>query len=110
MVGILDAAVFAEVYQSQQRLVGLGGAGENEVVHHQVIGGTVADQQVTVAVQNIAPGRLNTGHGGKGGGIVNDTAGFDDLLVVQLEREEAEDYAHQQNQQCGAKTGHSFHV
>ena len=90
-------------------LVGTAGRQQNVVVQYQVITGSVAHQLITVSVQYISSGRLHTGDGGKGGGIVDDTAGLNDLQVVHFKNEEDQkQQKNQQDQHC-PETAYSFH-
>ena len=108
-VGIFDAPFLAEVHQPVQVLVGGLGGQEDEVVENQVVTGSVAHQNDTVPVQDIAPGGLHTGQGLKVGGIIGITVGLDDLQGVQPQGVEAQGDDKQDQQDRGTKSGYSFH-
>ena len=110
MVGVFNVQLLAELNKLINGLVGRGGAGQHEVVHHQVIAGAIAHQHIAVSVQDLAPGGLHAGPGGVGGGVVNHTAGFDDLKVIQTEREETQNGHEQKLDDTGTQLGQSFHV
>ena len=110
VVHILDAVLIAELHQVVDLLVGVFGTGQHEVVDHQVVAGAVAHQHLTVAVQDLAPGRFHAGPGGKGGGVIHNAAGLNDLQVKQLEGIEAQQRGKQQSKDAGTPLGQSFHA
>jgi hypothetical protein len=82
MIGVFDTQLLAKLYQVINRLVRTFGASQNLVVDDKVIAGTVTDQHITVAVMDGATGSLDIGPGGVSCGVIYDTAGFIDLLIV----------------------------
>ena len=56
---------------------------DNEVVEHQIITGTVANQNLAVSVQNVAPGGSDGGNGGVQGGVIGVAVGINDLELEQ---------------------------
>ena len=110
VVGILDPLLTAQLHQLQQGFVGRGGTGQNIVVHHQVITGPVGHQYIAVGVQNVAPGRLDTGQRGKSRNIIGTAAGGNDLHIVELAAKGAHDQAKDQQQNTHPFLGYSFHV
>ena len=81
MVVVFDAQLLAFLQQGMQVLVAVVGGLDNIVVEHQVITGAVANQYITVPVQDIAPGRLDAGQRGVDGGVIGVAFGVDDLQV-----------------------------
>ena len=79
------------------------------MVKHQIITGAVTNQHVTVAVQNLTTGGLDAGNGGKVFGVIDIAAGFDDLLIIQLQRKETDDDAEQKQENACSDAGYSFH-
>jgi len=105
-----DAQLPALLHQTVKRLVGLTVGLDNVVVENQVIGGTVAHQHVAVAVQNIAPGRTDGGHGGVGLGVIRVAIGLDDLQNEQPSCKQNQNKGKQGQKQKGPEAAYSFHV
>ena len=110
VVGVGDAQLPALLHQIEQSLVAVGVGFGDVVVEHQVVGSPVAHQDVTVAVQNIAPGRADGGNGTVDLGIIGIAFGIDDL---QLKKPHGEQYQYEREQSqkhTRADAAYSFHV
>ena len=109
VVGVVNAQFPALFHQLIQGFVGVAGGDDNVVVKHQVITGPVAHQDVAVAVQDVAPGGFDTGHGGKGGGVVGVALGVDDLQAEQLDAVQRQNAEEDTQQHPGSEFTYSFH-
>ena len=109
MVDIFNFLVHTESYQLIQIIVGTLGTFQNIVEDDQVITGPVADQNVTVPVQNITTGSLDTGHYREFGGVVRNTAGFDDLQGIEPDSKETENSDKDQKKESSPEFCYSFH-
>ena len=85
MVHIGNAQFPGLVDQLHQRLVGVIIRCDNVVVEHKVITGAVAHQNITVSVQNVTAGRLNTGLGDVNVQVFRFAVGFNDLQIKKAD-------------------------
>ena len=108
MVDILDAQFPALVNQLIQVGVGAGGGLDDIVVDDQIIAGPVAHQHIAVAVQNVAPSRLDTGLGDKFDGVVL-AGGLNYLQLEQPDAEKGQNQHKKQNDGNRAVAAYSFH-
>ena len=86
MVVIGDLHLAAKLHQIQQVIIGSLGAKDHIMNKYQIVACPVANQHIAFAVQYFTPGRLDTGIGGKGFGVVRLAICFDDLFLIQLQR------------------------
>ena len=100
----------ALLHQTVQCVVTVGVRIDNVMVEHQVIGCTVAHQDVAVAVQDIPSGGTNRGQSGVDLGIIGITFCFDDLQDKQSESKQHQHECEQNKKQYSAKAAYSFHV
>ena len=110
MLSIGHTGFLTALDQLIEVVIGAVGGDQHVVVDHQVIAGPVGHQQITVGIQNIAPGRLDAGVGCKGCGIIRLAAGLYDLQIIQLEAEEQHHHRKKQNYDLCSKTGYSLHM
>ena len=110
MVGIGNVMLITGLNEVINMGVGTAGGQKHIVVHYQVITGPVAHQFVAVSIQNIATGCLNPCKGCKGGGVVNDTTGFNDLQVIHFVYKENQQQRKQQQQNRCTESAYSFHA
>ena len=110
MVGVGNTGIFAGLDQIIQMGVGAVCGQQHVMIQNQIITGAVTDQLVTVAIQNIAAGSFYAGDGGISGGIVDDTAGLNDLQIVHLINEKRQYQHKQQQHDGGTESAYSFHV
>ena len=83
---------------------------DNEVVEHQIITGTVANQNLAVTVQDVAPGGSDGGDGGVQGGVVGVAVGIDDLQLKQPHGVQHHDEGKEPQENTGSQFGYSFHT
>ena len=110
VVGVGDAQLPALLHQIKECLVAVGVGFDDVVVEHQVVGSPVAHQNVTVAVQNIAPGRADGGNGAVDLGIIGVALGVDDLQLEKPQREQKQNKGEQAQKHTRANAAYSFHV
>ena len=101
MVHVGDAQFPGLFDQLHQGFVGVIIRGDNVVVEHKVITGSVTDQNITIAVQNVTAGRFNTGLGDVNVRIVRLAVGFDDLQVEQTDAVQRQNRRKDQHQRNG---------
>ena len=89
MIVVLHIHLPAQLHQLHEVIVGAGGGQDHIVVKHQVIAGTVGNQHIAVAVQDLTPGRLDTGDRGKIFGVIHLAAGLHDLQIIELDGKKA---------------------
>ena len=110
VVRIGNAQLLALLHQVVQGLVAVGVGFGDVVVKHQVVGSPVAHQDVTVAVQNIAPGRADGGNGTVDLGIIGIAFGIDDLQLKKPHGEQNQYEREQSQKHTRADAAYSFHV
>ena len=83
---------------------------DNKVVEDQVVGGTVAYQNLAVAVQNGAAGCPHRGNGGVEGGVVRVAVGLDDLQIKEPGGIQEHNKGEDTEQYPCPESGQSFHT
>ena len=109
MVCIGNALLLTGFNQLHNVLIGAIGRQKHIMVQHQIITGTVTHQFITVTIQNITTGGFYAGDGSKGGGIIDDTACFNNLQVIHSVHEKTNHQCKEQQKNCCAQTAYSFH-
>ena len=109
MVNIGNISLDTLIQQLQKLLVAVVSGFDNVVVEHQVITGSVAHQDNTVSVGDIASGGFHTGQGGVGLGVIGITLGLDDLHGKQLGCIQKQNQCGDQDDHNSPESAYSFH-
>ena len=110
MVLVLNAQLFTLFQQGVQVFIAVICGFDNEVVENQVVRSAVANQNLAVPVQNIAPGGPDGGDGGVIGCVVSVAVCGDDLQVEKPHGIKHHDKGKQTQQNSRAQACHSFHT